>query len=268
MNEKHYYFISGLPRSGSTLLSAILRQNPKFYADIASPLRGMLETSINHMSQCEATQTIDIQQRENVLSSIVDGYYKKIQKEVIFDSCRGWTGNSSLLKNLFPYTKIICCVRDVTWVLDSFEKLSNNNPYYSNLFSDQETHHCVETRCESLMDVLKGGQVIKPWFWLKEGLTANPKMIMLIEYNDLCKYPQKIIEELYDFIKQPYFKHDFTNVEYSNDLFDLSISSPNLHKVSGKVEFKQRDYIIPDSVVEKYSNMEFWRNKKTSFGYE
>jgi len=28
--------ISGLPRSGSTLLSSILRQNPEFYVDIAS----------------------------------------------------------------------------------------------------------------------------------------------------------------------------------------------------------------------------------------
>jgi len=40
---KSYYFISGLPRSGSTLLSAILRQNPEFYADIASPVASPVE---------------------------------------------------------------------------------------------------------------------------------------------------------------------------------------------------------------------------------
>ncbi|NBR76993.1 MAG: hypothetical protein EBT73_06670 [Actinobacteria bacterium] len=32
---KEFFFISGLPRSGSTLLSGILRQNPEFYADIS-----------------------------------------------------------------------------------------------------------------------------------------------------------------------------------------------------------------------------------------
>jgi len=32
------HFISGLPRSGSTLLSAILRQNPRFYAGMTSPV--------------------------------------------------------------------------------------------------------------------------------------------------------------------------------------------------------------------------------------
>ncbi|NBP58534.1 sulfotransferase, partial [bacterium] len=35
---KKYYFISGLPRSGSTLLSAILNQNPRFYSGPNSPV--------------------------------------------------------------------------------------------------------------------------------------------------------------------------------------------------------------------------------------
>jgi hypothetical protein len=36
---KEFFFISGLPRSGSTLLSAILRQNPEFnaYYDVVEP---------------------------------------------------------------------------------------------------------------------------------------------------------------------------------------------------------------------------------------
>lgn len=33
-----YHFISGLPRSGSTLLAAILRQNPRFLAATTSPV--------------------------------------------------------------------------------------------------------------------------------------------------------------------------------------------------------------------------------------
>jgi len=245
-----------------------LRQNPFFYADIASPLQGILENSVNHMSQCESSQTINNAQRENVLQSIVDGFYKHVDKPFVFDSSRGWTGSTALVKSLFPYTKIICCVRDVSWVLDSFEKLSNNNPYHTNVFSDEETHHCVETRCDSLMDVKKGGQVIKPWFWLKEGLSANPEMICLVEYDNLCKTPEQTMRLIYDFIDQPYYQHDFNNVEYSNDLFDLKISTPNLHKVSGKVEFKQRKSILPDSVLEKYQNMEFWRTSKSEFLYE
>jgi sulfotransferase len=52
---KSYYFISGLPRSGSTLLSGILKQNPDFYADIASPVQGLTGTSIDVITSGEIT---------------------------------------------------------------------------------------------------------------------------------------------------------------------------------------------------------------------
>lgn len=267
MENKEYYFISGLPRSGSTLLSAILRQNPMIYADIASELQNILENSIRILSQCEGSQGINDIQRENILRSITNGFYLHRNQQIIFDSSRGWMGNTSLLKSLFPYTKIICCVRDITWILDSFEKLSNNNPYHQNVFSDIETHHCVDSRCDSWMDIQKGGHVIKPWYWLREGLAANPQMVLLVEYNDLCKYPEKTIKSVYDFIGHPYYEHNFENVEYSNDLFDLKISSPNLHKISGKVQFKERKSILPNSVLEKYKDMEFWRIPKSEIKY-
>ena len=51
---KQYYFISGLPRSGSTLLSAILRQNPDFYADIASPVEAVTGCSIDIITSAES----------------------------------------------------------------------------------------------------------------------------------------------------------------------------------------------------------------------
>ena len=49
---KNYYFISGLPRSGSTLLSTILSQNPDFYADISSPLSMITENTVRVFSEC------------------------------------------------------------------------------------------------------------------------------------------------------------------------------------------------------------------------
>ncbi|MBR8827105.1 MAG: hypothetical protein DSM107014_04230 [Gomphosphaeria aponina SAG 52.96 = DSM 107014] len=36
------HLISGLPRSGSTLLAGILRQNPNFHAGMSSPVGGLM----------------------------------------------------------------------------------------------------------------------------------------------------------------------------------------------------------------------------------
>jgi len=232
MTDKEYYFISGLPRSGSTLLSAILRQNPDFYADISSPVQGMLTSAIGHMSTTEASPNITDHQRDSVLKGMVDGYYSNIEKPVIFDSSRGWTSQTNLLKAMYPYTRIICCVRDINWILDSFEKISN---------------------------------VIKPWYWLQEGLLANPSMILLVEYNDLTQKPEETMRRVYDFIGMDYYEsHDYENVEYSNDPFDLKISTPDLHTVSGRVEYRERETILPQQILDKYSGYEFWRQENNN----
>jgi hypothetical protein len=44
------HFISGLPRSGSTLLAGLLRQNPRFAAAMTGPVGGLVTTLLNSMS--------------------------------------------------------------------------------------------------------------------------------------------------------------------------------------------------------------------------
>ena len=107
---KEFFFISGLPRSGSTLLSAILRQNPDFYADITSPVQGLVKSAINVITESESNHLIDEDKRKRILHSLFDAYYKTVEPKTVFDTSRGWTSKTSLLKILYPQTKIICCV--------------------------------------------------------------------------------------------------------------------------------------------------------------
>ena len=45
------HFISGLPHSGSTLLAAILRQNPRFHASMTSPVGGLMDRMLEAISE-------------------------------------------------------------------------------------------------------------------------------------------------------------------------------------------------------------------------
>ena len=47
---RKFHFISGLPRSGSTLLAAILNQNPRFRAGMTSPLADIMGVVIAEAS--------------------------------------------------------------------------------------------------------------------------------------------------------------------------------------------------------------------------
>jgi sulfotransferase len=255
---KSYYFISGLPRSGSTLLSAILRQNPEFYADIASPVEALTGSSIDIVTGAESNLTVTEDQRKNLIYGIFEGYYKHIEKPVIFDSSRGWTKKTNFLKALFPYTKILCPVRDIVSILNSFEVISSKNPFHTKTLTEHTKN--VFARCDGMMDK-NDGIVANPWILLQEGYALNPEMIHFVEYENLCKEPEKTMRGVYEFLKKPYYSHDFENVEYSNENFDKACNLKDLHTVKRRVEYKPPRNVLPPEIVQKYKemNMEFWR---------
>jgi sulfotransferase len=115
------------------------------------------------------------------------------------------------------------------------------------------------------MDVKKAGQVVKPYYFLEEGLLLNPDMIMLVEYESLCKKPESVMRELYQFIGKQYFDHDFKNVEYENEVFDKALNMKSLHTVRKEVTWQERPSILPKSVWEKYAGKDFWRTPAPDF---
>ena len=255
---KSYYFISGLPRSGSTLLSAILRQNPEFYADIGSPLEVLTGSSIDILTGSQSNLTVTEEQRKNLMYGVFEGYYKHIDKPVIFDSSRDWTKKTNFLKALFPYTKILCPVRDIVSILNSFEVISSKNPFHTKTLTEHNKN--VFARCDDMMD-RNDGIVANPWILLQEGYALNPEMIHFIEYENLCKEPEKTMRGVYEFLEKPYYPHDFENVEYSNENFDKACNLKDLHTVKRGVEYKPPRIILPPEIVKKYNemNMDFWR---------
>lgn len=259
---KHYYFISGLPRSGSTLLSAILKQNPEIYADISSPVEGLCTTSINLLTGCESNYIVDEPKRISILTHLFEGFYSHIDKSTIIDTSRAWTRKTTLLKTLFPYTKILCCVRDIVDILNSFETIFKKNPLYTNTLIKEDLSSHVFSRCDAMMDP-KEGIVTTNWLGLQEGYYSNPEMIHFVEYETFCRHPEETINSIYNFLGLPYYQHDFNNIEYFNESFDSVCNLKELHTVRKKVEYSPPRMILPPEIIDKYSsaNMEFWKKK-------
>lgn len=161
--DKTFYFISGLPRSGSTLLSALLRQNPRFHAGVTSPVAGMLDSLIASVSVGnEASLMVTDAKRENLLRGICHNYYADVDRPVVFDTNRSWTSHLPVLERLFPQTKVICCVRNVAWILDSLERQYRSNEFeHTRLFNNPGERATVYNRVEAL--TAAGRLVGFPW---------------------------------------------------------------------------------------------------------
>ena len=259
---KQFHFISGLPRSGSTLLSTILNQNPKFNASISGPLARFTRSIISESSaQGGYRHQCPPEMRKKIIHGIFDNYYDIKKKEVYFDTNRGWTILTPLLKELYPQSKMIVCVRSLPWILDSFETLVRKNMLSTtSMFTPLENTN-VYSRCHTLMRPDK--TIGFAFDGLKQALySAEKPSIYIMEYDNLAKDPGKTMIEIYNFLGLPYFNHDFNNVETSYDEFDDDVQLTGLHTTRKKVAFIDRKIILPPDLIQQYSGHEIWRPKK------
>jgi sulfotransferase len=103
---------------------------------------------------------------------------------------------------------------------------------------------------------------------LKEGVAKNPEMIHFVEYESLCKFPERTMKNIYEFIGIDYYDHDFNELDYENSKFDLKSGVPNLHKIKPIVYYEDCKYHIPEEIKQKYQQMkmEFWKPYNQSQG--
>ncbi|MDO7927152.1 sulfotransferase [Pseudomonas sp. KFB-139] len=261
-----FHFISGLPRSGSTLLSAILLQNPRFHAGMSSPVASLFS---NVLGQCSAgsefASMIDINARRRLLRGIFESYYAdKTDKSIVFDTNRGWSSRLPALMDLFPKSKVIACVRNVAWIMDSIERVYRNNPFENTkLFVDDSERNTVYSRVETLAQ--RNRLVGFAWASLKEAYYGeNADSLLLIDYDLLAQAPERVMRLVYEFIGEPWFEHDFNNLSYDAPQFDDALGVSGLHKVKPRVAFESRHTILPPDLFEQYSKLSFWNDGSAS----
>jgi sulfotransferase len=254
------HFISGLPRSGSTLLAGILRQNPRFHAGMTSPVGSMymaLETAMSRRN--ETAVFIEDGQRRAVLKGLFSSYYEPIHStKVVFDTNRAWCTKLPALVQLFPGAHVICCVRNIGWIMDSIERLVRRNAFELSGMFGFEPGGTVYTRINRLAS--SDGLVGYALDALREAYFGEQaSKLILLEYQALARAPRDTMRLLYNMLEQPLFDHDFDNVEYQADDFDMALGARGLHTVRRKVEWVERQSVLPPGLFERFSGDMFWR---------
>jgi sulfotransferase len=268
-----YFFLSGLPRSGNTLLSSILNQNPDIKVSPNSFLCEHLYQTSMFFHNEKFKNFPNQESLDNLISSSFDSYYQNWNAKYIID--RGVWGtpiNLYLLKRyLKNEIKIICTVRDIIEIIASFIKVSKNRlidelnyEIQNNVRFNESYKTEIELLCEIVMR--PNGQLEQFLFSLNNLLKEeNRNYLHIVEYRDLVNSPENTIKKIYNFLNIPHYNHNYNNIEqftingiYYND----SLWKGDLHKVNEEIQFSpyKVEDIIPQNIIQKYSNMEFWRN--------
>jgi len=265
---KNFFFISGLPRSGSTLLCNILAQNDNLFVskatsgchDVLFNTRNQWDRLIEHQAE-----GIDYDQLKRVLSSILNSYHST-DKNLIVDKGRGWLSLIEMAQFILGYIpKIIVPVRDISEILSSFEKLWRNSTGFSQWNFEQSDYfkaQTVEGRCDIWASA--GQPVGLAYNRVKDAISRGHKdKLFFLEFDHLTSYPKQTMQLVYNYLELPYFEHDYNNIEqYTQEEHDGVHKIPGLHTIRSKVEPVKNDSIeiLGKELVQKYSNLEIWRN--------
>jgi sulfotransferase len=261
--QNRLHFISGLPRSGSTLLAALLRQNPRFSAGMSSPVFSLFRAMLTETSQRnEAAVFIDDDVRKRLLMGVFDAYYHDAPPEmVIFDTNRGWTTKLSALVDLFPDAKMICCVRNPAWIVDSIESLIRRNAFELSGIFTYESGGTVYSRAEGLASQV--GMYGFSLSALREAVYGpQSDRLFLVRYESLVSNPLGTLAAIYAFIGEDVYPHDPKHIEPCYDMieFDQRLGTPGLHDVGRSVQARERPPILPPDLFLRFQKDAFWED--------
>jgi sulfotransferase len=276
MEYKKFYFIAGLQRSGGTLMSAIFNQNPDIWAAPTSPLLGMM-TTITDVFESQPNKDFDRSlDVVNTLKRVPQNFYGSRNETHILDKNHLWSRPDAVgiihkyIQEDLSKIKIICPVRNIVEILASFntiiektpESIGNNNIDIGAAEFTAPDLPDPDRRAEFLM--MPNQDIATHLYGMRQALNPQYRHIFhFVEYEDLVSKTEETMNGVYDFLEIDRFKHDFSKLK-SQEKPDSSTGMYNLHTVRPVVEKKSVDpsSIFSPEIIQKYSNIEFWRYLK------
>ncbi|SIO60666.1 sulfotransferase [Singulisphaera sp. GP187] len=267
MIHKQYCFLSGLPRSGSTLLANILAQNPRFHASATSGILDVIFGVRNHWDQLAPFQAmIDRDASEaakrRVLRGILESYYADDPRPVVFDKSRSWLAHLELAEAILGRrARVLVPVRDIREVLASFERLwrkasaTRQIPQESQFYVEFQS---IEGRCAVWA---RGDQPL--------GLACNRirdalmrgfrDRLLFVPYESLTAAPAMTMAQIYEFLGEEPFAHDFENVVQVTHEDDRAYGFADLHSIRARVEPTPPHWPkVLGEAAALYANVRFW----------
>ena len=140
--ERSYFFNSSLPRSGSTLISNLVAQNPDFYCTPTSGFLDLLFGARASFHQSPNFKTQDANLMDSAFLTFcrasMNGYFGALtNKPFVLDKSRAWSTNYGFANMFYPNPKIVCMVRDLRSIYASMEKNFRKNPHKENYVQNQ-----------------------------------------------------------------------------------------------------------------------------------
>lgn len=237
---KQINFLTALPRSGTTLLGALVNHSNLG----VSPHSLVIEMVYQIYKLKENEKYLNFPNPEsyyNVLRKIIPSYYSNTSYTHILDKGPwGTPYNLNILKEIHPNRKFVILYRSPLECLASFMRF----------FRDD-----VENQCHFYMS--NDGAIGKNLMSIRNIVNSQEDYIF-INYNDLITEPQLKINSLCNFLNINPITIKLNKFQFNGLEYDDNVLNAPIHEVRTD-QIKKLDYdinkILPKSIVEQYKNL-------------
>jgi len=228
--------ITGLPRSGSTLLCNVLNQNPDIHASSTSILAPMIKAISDSASNLPETTSCLINEK---------GFYAKLHDSIkafsstwhpdktVFDKGRLWSSMGLIYKDLYPEGLMVVMVRDLRDVFASMEKQHRKTPLLHN--ENMVSSEGLFERADMVFSPtgMVGGCVAG----IEDLIRRQLNNVLFIKYEIFVNNPAGTLKAIYEYLGTE-FTHNLDNVKNVSTDVDELYHNKYPHKGEGKIDAK------------------------------
>jgi len=243
------YFLSSIPRSGSTLLASLLEQREDTYVSPTSNLGETLGAVVMTFETNPATLAgqCDVSELYRTLKSICDTKYINIKEPIIFDKGREWPTPAVIdtMKKVLGEVKIVATVRPIADCIASFYLIDKSSLPIEKWIKSSE-----------LMEHL-----LLSYKTLAVGYEKYPDNFCIVEYSNLCNHTQRELDRVADFmgISRVDFSPDIKQVNENDNAWGIK----DLHTLEPEIKetVQNTEEILGNKLFAFYQGNEFWKDE-------
>lgn len=219
MLDNQVIYLTGLPRSGSTLLCQLLAHHP----DIHSPghssplcqtlvgLRYSLSDSDFLLSQLDPDFDRAYQRLGCAFRGFINGWFAETEQRWVVDKNRGWLQHLELVNHLDPNFKMLVCIRELGQIYGSIEAQHQRTLLLD--FPDHLANLSRYGRAEHLFGSsgVVGG-ALQSIADLQDIDSQLQQHLFYVIFEDLLSEPQRVMQSLLQWLGLPAIEWDFQNL--------------------------------------------------------
>ena len=260
-----FAFLSGLPRTGSTVLGTLLSQHPDLHPTPTSCVRDLLR-QVKGFNLGESPY-FDVKDPDSpvwgMMRGMLYGAYEHVPEKIVVEKDRGWAQDVELIRRLTgSQPKILSPVRPIPEIIASFVLISKKIGANSKI-EDELRASGKPSRPWSLSRVIWEKYIYASWRAFKAGYEQDPDCFLLLEYDDIVNKPGDTFSRICDYLGIETWAPTTTGLVNPNPENDSIYGMPGLHTVKTKLERTSPPAweVLGDECYSFWAdrNLEFWK---------